>query len=57
MGVILGHGAVAAEWKNRLLTELAVALAKAGAAPLFALSRELQTVCSGWGHKEHTRCS
>ena len=30
IGVVLGHGAVAAEWRNRLQTELAVALAKEG---------------------------
>lgn len=30
VGVILGHGLDATEWKGQLLTELAVALAQAG---------------------------
>ena len=38
VGVVIGHGADAGEWKGRALTELAVALAASGA---FALMRLL----------------
>lgn len=31
VGIVLGHGSDAAEWKGRVLTEIAVALAASGA--------------------------